>query len=60
MATMTACRSVINRRRIYILPTRFGFMLGFAILAAMLIAGLNYNSNLATGLCVSDGAAWPW
>jgi uncharacterized protein (DUF58 family) len=36
----------INRRRIYILPTRFGYMLG-AILAAMLIAGLNYNSNLA-------------
>jgi uncharacterized protein (DUF58 family) len=36
----------INRRRIYILPTRFGIMLG-AILAAMLIAGLNYNSNLA-------------
>ena len=36
----------INRRRIYILPTRFGFMLG-GILAAMLVAGLNYNSNLA-------------
>lgn len=36
----------IHRRRIYILPTRFGFMLG-AILAAMLLAGLNYNSNLA-------------
>ena len=36
----------INRRRIYILPTRFGFMLG-AILAAMLVAGLNYNNNLA-------------
>jgi len=36
----------INRRRIYILPTRFGFMLG-AILGAMLVAGLNYNSNLA-------------
>ena len=36
----------INRRRIYILPTRFGFMLG-AILVAMLLAGLNYNSNLA-------------
>lgn len=36
----------INRRRIYILPTRFGFMLG-TILAAMLIAGLNYNNNLA-------------
>ena len=36
----------INRRRIYILPSRFGFMLA-AILAAMLVAGLNYNSNLA-------------
>ena len=36
----------ISRRRIYILPTRFGFMLG-AILIAMLVAGLNYNSNLA-------------
>ncbi|MGO9945976.1 MAG: DUF58 domain-containing protein [Steroidobacteraceae bacterium] len=35
----------VNRRRIYILPSRFGFMLA-AILAAMLIAGLNYNSNL--------------
>lgn len=38
----------IHRRRIYILPTRFGVMLG-AILAAMLLAGLNYNSNLALG-----------
>jgi uncharacterized protein (DUF58 family) len=36
----------INRRRIYILPSRFGFMLA-VILAAMLVAGLNYNSNLA-------------
>jgi uncharacterized protein (DUF58 family) len=36
----------INRRRIYILPTRFGFMLA-VILFAMMIAGLNYNSNLA-------------
>jgi uncharacterized protein (DUF58 family) len=35
----------IARRRIYILPTRFGFMLA-VILTAMLIAGLNYNSNL--------------
>jgi uncharacterized protein (DUF58 family) len=35
----------ISRRRIYILPTRFGFMLA-VILTAMLIAGLNYNSNL--------------
>ena len=36
----------INRRRIYILPTRFGIMLAF-LLVAMLVAGLNYNSNLA-------------
>lgn len=35
----------ISRRRIYILPTRFGMMLA-VILAAMLVAGLNYNSNL--------------
>jgi len=35
----------INRRRIYILPTRFGLMLA-GLLVAMLIAGLNYNSNL--------------
>ena len=36
----------VNRRRIYILPTRFGLALA-ALLAAMLIAALNYNSNLA-------------
>ena len=35
----------INRRRIYILPTRFGIMLAF-VLIAMMMAGLNYNSNL--------------
>jgi uncharacterized protein (DUF58 family) len=35
----------INRRRIYILPTRVGVMLAL-MLVAMLIAGLNYNSNL--------------
>jgi uncharacterized protein (DUF58 family) len=35
----------IHKRRIYILPSRFGLMLA-VILAAMLIAGLNYNSNL--------------
>jgi uncharacterized protein (DUF58 family) len=35
----------IHRRRVYILPTRFGLMLAL-ILVAMLIAGLNYNSNL--------------
>jgi uncharacterized protein (DUF58 family) len=36
----------IDRRRIYIVPSRFGFMLA-GLLVAMLIAGLNYNSNLA-------------
>ena len=36
----------INRRRIYILPTRFGVLLA-CMRVAMLIAGLNYNSNLA-------------
>src|ERR1700679_3657084 len=35
----------ILRRRVYILPTRFGIMLAL-MLAAMMIAGLNYNSNL--------------
>jgi uncharacterized protein (DUF58 family) len=35
----------ISRRRIYILPTRIGLMLAL-MLVAMLIAGLNYNSNL--------------
>src|SRR5882672_1836719 len=35
----------INRRRVYILPTRYGVMLA-CMLVAMLIAGLNYNSNL--------------
>jgi uncharacterized protein (DUF58 family) len=35
----------IHRRRIYILPTRFGIMLALLLLA-MMVAGLNYNSNL--------------
>jgi uncharacterized protein (DUF58 family) len=35
----------INRRRVYILPTRLGFTLALT-LVGMLIAGLNYNSNL--------------
>ena len=37
--------TTISRRRIYILPTRFGIALAL-LLTAMLIAGLNYNSNL--------------
>jgi uncharacterized protein (DUF58 family) len=36
---------IVNRRRIYILPTRMGFFLGFSLMT-MLLAGLNYNSNL--------------
>ena len=36
---------IVNRRRIYIIPTRFGIALAL-LLVAMLIAGLNYNSNL--------------
>jgi uncharacterized protein (DUF58 family) len=35
----------ISRRRLYILPTRLGLAFG-ALLTAMLLAGLNYNSNL--------------
>jgi len=35
----------VDRRRIYIIPTRFGASLG-VLLMAMLLAGLNYNSNL--------------
>jgi uncharacterized protein (DUF58 family) len=36
---------IITRRRIYIIPSRFGVALALLLLA-MLIAGLNYNSNL--------------
>jgi uncharacterized protein (DUF58 family) len=36
----------IVRRRIYILPTRFGLLYA-GLLGAMLLAALNYNSNLA-------------
>lgn len=37
---------VINRRRIYILPTAFGLFLAI-MLGAMLLGGLNYNNNPA-------------
>jgi uncharacterized protein (DUF58 family) len=36
----------IGRRRIYVLPTGFGLFLG-AMLATMLVGGLNYNNNPA-------------
>ncbi len=35
----------VHRRRIYIIPTRIGLTLAL-LLVAMLLAGLNYNSNL--------------
>ena len=38
----------VTRRRLYIVPTRFGATLA-ALLFAMVIAGLNYGSNLALG-----------
>jgi uncharacterized protein (DUF58 family) len=46
---------IINRRRVYILPSRFGIMLA-VILGAMLIAGLNYNSNLGLGFVFLMGS----
>ncbi|MBS0399011.1 MAG: DUF58 domain-containing protein, partial [Proteobacteria bacterium] len=38
----------VTRRRIYIVPTRSGALLA-ALLFAMVIAALNYGSNLALG-----------
>ncbi len=37
---------VLDRRRIYILPTRFGLFIG-ALLGTMLLGALNYNNNPA-------------
>jgi uncharacterized protein (DUF58 family) len=45
----------INRRRVYILPSRFGLMLAL-VLVAMLVAGLNYNSNLALAFAFLMGS----
>ncbi len=39
----------LERRRIYILPTRQGFVFG-ALLLAMLLASLNYNNSLGLAL----------
>ena len=39
----------LARRRVYILPTRFGMLYGL-IVFGMLLAGLNYNNNLALAL----------
>lgn len=40
----------IDRRRIYVLPTRYGVFFG-ALLAAMTLGALNYNNNPALILC---------
>ena len=45
----------IVRRRVYILPTSFGLLYAL-ILFAMLLAGLNYNNNLALALAFTLGA----
>ena len=47
--------ATINRRRVYILPSRYGLMLA-VVLTAMLIAGLNYNSNLALSFAFLMGS----
>jgi len=41
---------VLHRRRIYVLPTRFGLFFG-VLLAAMGLGALNYNNNPALILC---------
>lgn len=40
----------IDRRRIYVLPTRYGLFFG-ALLAVMTLGALNYNNNPALILC---------
>ena len=41
----------LDRRRIYILPTAFGWFL-VALLATMAVGALNYNNNPALLLCL--------
>ncbi|MEA3172733.1 MAG: hypothetical protein QOF42_144, partial [Gammaproteobacteria bacterium] len=45
----------VNRRRVFIMPTRFGLMLAL-VLTFMLVAGLNYNSNLALAFAFLMGS----
>ncbi|MEP6906688.1 MAG: DUF58 domain-containing protein [Pseudoxanthomonas sp.] len=45
----------LDRRRIYVLPTRFGLFFT-ALLFAMLLGGLNYNNNPALMLALLLGA----
>lgn len=49
---------LLDRRRIYILPTRLGLMYGL-MLFTMLLAGLNYANNLALALTfILAAAGW--
>lgn len=45
----------LDRRRVYVLPSRFGFFFG-AVLLAMLLGALNYNNNPALLLALLLGA----
>lgn len=48
----------LDRRRIYVLPTRFGLLLGL-MLCVMLLGALNYNNNPALLLtCLLGGASF--
>jgi len=47
---------LLDRRRIYVLPTRFGLLYS-AVLATMLLGALNYNNNPALLLTCLLGAA---
>jgi len=46
----------IDRRRIYVLPTRYGLFFA-TLLAAMTVGALNYNNNPALMLCFLLGSA---
>ncbi len=50
LKTPEALPTTLDRRRIYVLPTRFGLFFGL-MLAAMTLGGLNYNNNPALILC---------
>jgi len=47
---------LLDRRRIYVLPTRSGLFFG-ALIAVMLLGALNYNNNPALLLCFVIGSA---
>ena len=46
----------IDRRRVYVLPTRFGLFY-YALLMCMAAGALNYNNNPALLLCLLLGGA---